>query len=315
MDEPSYRKLHEAGELGKRISSALAVLESCRICPRNCRVDRTRGEKGWCRTGRHASVAGFSPHFGEESPLVGWGGSGTIFFSSCNLLCSFCQNYEISHFNEGSAVEPEELAEMMLRLQSAGCHNINLVSPSHVVPQILEALPAAIEGGLRLPLVYNTGGYDCVETLKLLHGVIDIYMPDFKFWDQGPAREYCRAPDYPQKAQATIREMHAQVGDLVMDSRGLAVKGLLVRHLVMPEDVAGTGRIMSLIAREISPDTYVNIMDQYRPCYRACENRRISRRITREEYARARKSAADAGLKRLDSRENRVIARIFRDEY
>jgi magnesium chelatase family protein len=287
MSEPSYLALYRSGELQKRAARVTAMLECCRVCPRDCRVDRTRGKRGYCRTGRYASVASIGPHFGEEAPLVGFGGSGTIFFSSCNLLCTFCQNYEISHFNEGAEVQPHELVDMMLRLERAGCHNINLVTPSHVVPQILEALPLAVEGGLRLPLVYNTGGYDCVETLKLLRGVVDIYMPDFKFWDPGAAKVFCNAPDYPDRARAAIREMHSQVGDLVTDSRGVAVKGILVRHLVMPEDTCGTAEIMSFLASEISPDTSVNIMDQYYPCYRACEDRRISRRITRGEYARA----------------------------
>lgn len=313
MAEPSYRKLHESGALEERIVSALEALKSCRVCPRDCRVDRTGGETGRCRTGRYASVASFSPHFGEESPLVGSGGSGTIFFSSCNLLCSFCQNYEISHFNEGAPAGPQELADMMLRLQKAGCCNINFVSPSHVAPQILEALPAAIEGGLSVPLIYNTGGYDNIETLRLLDSVIDIYMPDFKFWDPAPAAAYCSAPDYPEKARAALKEMHAQVGDLVTDDRGIAVRGLLVRHLVMPGGVADTARIMSFIAEEISKKTYVNVMDQYRPCYRAREDGNISRRITRREYEEALKSADDAGLTRLDHHSRRGLERFFFD--
>ena len=302
MGDPSYLALHKTGELRKRAARAMTMLKCCRLCPRDCRVDRTREERGYCRTGRYAAVASFGPHFGEEAPLVGSGGSGTIFFSSCNLLCTFCQNYEISHLNEGSEVQPHGLADMMLGLERAGCHNINLVTPSHVVPQILEALPLAVEGGLRLPLVYNTGGYDRVETLRLLHGIVDIYMPDFKFWDPEPAGTFCNAPDYPDRVRAAIREMHSQVGDLVTDSRGVAVKGLLVRHLVMPEDTCGTSEVMAFLASEISPDTSVNIMDQYYPCYRACEDRRASRRVTRGEYARALKSAADAGIKRIDSR-------------
>ena len=313
MAEPSYRKLHESGALEERIVSALEALKSCRVCPRDCRVDRTGGETGRCRTGRYASVASFSPHFGEESPLVGSGGSGTIFFSSCNLLCSFCQNYEISHFNEGAPAGPQELADMMLRLQKAGCCNINFVSPSHVAPQILEALPPAIEGGLSVPLIYNTGGYDNIETLRLLDSVIDIYMPDFKFWDPAPAAAYCSAPDYPEKARAALKEMHAQVGDLVTDDRGIAVRGLLVRHLVMPGGVADTARIMSFIAEEISKKTYVNVMDQYRPCYRAREDGNISRRITRREYEEALKSADDAGLTRLDHHSRRGLERFFFD--
>lgn len=300
MSEPSYRKLHESGELAARAARALASLGSCRVCPRRCCVDRTRDETGFCRTGRRAVVASFGAHFGEEAPLVGTGGSGTIFFSSCNLLCTFCQNYDISHFRSGTEVSPEELADMMLSLQKAGCHNINLVTPSHVVPQILEALPAAVDRGLGVPLVYNTGGYDSMETLRLLDGVVDIYMPDFKFWGRKPAEEFCRAPDYPDRAREALREMHAQVGELELDSRGTAVRGLLVRHLVMPGDIAGTAEIMSFIAREISPNTYVNIMDQYRPFHLACHDGRIGRSIFAREYARALQSAARAGLRRID---------------
>ncbi|MFY9399532.1 MAG: radical SAM protein [Desulfomonilia bacterium] len=300
MNEPSYRKTHASGELAARAEHALASLEACRICPRRCGVDRIHDETGFCRTGRYASVASFGAHFGEEAPLVGTGGSGTIFFCSCNLLCTFCQNYDISHFRAGAEVGPGELADMMLSLQESGCHNVNLVTPSHVVPQILEALPLAVEKGLEVPLVYNTGGYDSVETIELLDGIVDIYMPDFKFWDGKPAEELCSAPDYPVRAREALKEMHAQVGDLTLDSRGTAVRGLLVRHLVMPGGMAGTAEIMSFIAREISPETYVNVMDQYRPCHLACRDGRIDRGITAGEYAQALQSASCAGLRRLD---------------
>jgi len=300
MNEPSYKRLHKTGELQDRIAESISSLKDCRICPRGCGVDRTVGRAGFCRTGRYAKVASFCPHFGEESPLVGRGGSGTIFFSSCNILCTFCQNYDISHFNEGSPAGPDEIAGMMLELERRGCCNINFVTPSHVVPQILEALPPAIEAGLSLPLVYNTGGYDRPETLRLLNGIFDIYMPDFKFWEPEYAKTYCSAPDYPEFARAAILEMHSQVGDLVIDRDGIARRGLLVRHLVMPGGIAGTREIMSFIAREISPNTYVNIMDQYRPCHRAATDKLISRRITSEEYHDALQSARSAGLERLD---------------
>lgn len=301
--EPSYLGLYSEGLLKERIKKAFAVLESCRLCPRNCGVNRLDGELGFCETGRKAGVASYNAHFGEESPLVGRSGSGTIFLSSCNLLCSFCQNFEISHGKEGAEVGPEQMALMMVQLSEAGCHNINFVTPSHVVPQILEALPSAIERGLRVPLVYNSSGYDSRETLELLDGIFDIYMPDFKFWDSRWAERYCRAPDYREAASAALREMHRQVGDLAMDERGIAYRGLLVRHLVMPNRVAGTEEIMEFLAREISPDTYVNVMDQYRPCGSACGDEFINRRLHSKEYRDAVNAANKAGIERLDERD------------
>jgi len=265
-------------------------------------VSRDADEKGACRTGREAVVSSFSPHFGEEDPLVGTGGSGTIFFTHCNLQCLFCQNYEISHLGEGKEVSSDRLAEMMLRLQGEGCHNINFVSPSHVVPQILAALPRAVEGGLRVPLVYNSGGYDSVETLRLLEGIFDIYMPDLKFMDGEVSRRYCRAADYPEKARAAIREMHRQTGDLVLGPGSVAERGLLVRHLVLPGGLAGTREAMRFLAREISPDTYVNIMDQYRPCGEARGHPPLNRRISAEEYEEALAMAREEGIHRLDRR-------------
>lgn len=247
-------------------------------------------------------MASFSAHFGEETPLVGCHGSGTIFFSSCNLLCTFCQNYDISHYRKGREVTPEQLATIMIRLAESGCHNINFVTPTHVVPQILEALDIAVERGLNVPLVYNTGGYERVETLKLLDGVIDVYMPDFKFWDAGWAHRFCNASDYRECVTAALRKMHRQVGDLIIDSSSLAAKGLLVRHLVMPGDAAGTREVMNFLAKEISIDTYVNIMDQYRPCYKAGEDILINRPIMNGEYEMAIKWAEKAGLTRLDPR-------------
>ena len=250
--EPSYLRLYRKGRLLERVKEALKFLESCELCPRKCGVNRLAGETGYCKTGKNAIVASYSPHFGEESPLVGIHGSGTIFISSCNLLCSFCQNFEISHLREGVEVDPEQIAEIMIRLEEMGCHNINFVSPTHVVPQLLESLIIAVDRGLKIPLVYNSGGYDRVEVLEILDSVFDIYMPDFKFWDKEWSERYCNAPDYREAAISAVHEMHRQVGDLVIDERGIAQKGLLIRHLVMPENVSGTSKIMGFIGEEIS---------------------------------------------------------------
>ena len=301
--EPSYLRLYSEGLLKERVEEAFSLLESCRLCPRSCGVNRLKGELGFCETGRKASVASYNAHFGEESPLVGKSGSGTIFLSSCNLLCSFCQNNEISHGKEGAEVGPEQMALMMVQLGRAGCHNINFVTPTHVVPQILEALPHAVEKGLRVPLVYNSSGYDSAETLKLLEGVFDIYMPDFKFWDNRWSERYCQAPDYREGAIAALREMHRQVGDLAVDKAGIAYRGLLVRHLVMPNQVAGTEEIMEFLAKEISPKTYVNVMDQYRPCGSAHRDEFINRRLHSTEYRDAVNAAKKAGIERLDERD------------
>lgn len=279
------------------------MLSPCRVCPRNCKVDRLSDEKGVCQTGSKALVSSYAPHFGEESPLVGSGGSGTIFLTHCNLLCLFCQNFEISHLGEGLETEAGQLASMMISLQRQGCHNINFVTPSHVVPQILSALPIAIEKGLTVPLVYNSSGYDSTETLKLLEGIVDIYMPDFKFWNRESAKRYANAPDYPEVARDAVLEMHRQVGDLVLDDDGVAVKGLLVRHLVMPGGLNETGEIMGFLARKVSRDTYVNVMDQYRPCGKAYQCPPIDRRLNKDEYQEAIELARDAGLRRLDERD------------
>lgn len=249
-----------------------------------------------------AWVSSYSAHFGEEDPLVGQNGSGTIFFTHCNLLCLFCQNYDISHEGHGREVGPEILAALMMNLAQAGCHNINFVTPTHVVPQILEALPLAIEAGLDRPLVYNSGGYDSVETLKLLDGIFDIYMPDFKFWQSEAAEKYCQAGDYRERARAAVLEMHRQVGDLEMDPDGVAIRGLLVRHLVMPEGLAGTADICRFLAEEVSPNTYVNIMGQYRPCGRADEYPELSRPLYSAELREAKETARREGLTRLDER-------------
>jgi putative pyruvate formate lyase activating enzyme len=304
---PAYLDLLRSGELRRRAEIAITRLEACDICARECGVNRREGaEKAGCHTGNRALVSSYGPHFGEEDPLVGRGGSGTIFFTWCNLRCQFCQNYDISQGGQGREVEPEEIAHMMLSLQSQGCHNINLVSPSHVVPQILVALLIAAEAGLRLPLVYNTGGYDSVKTLALLDGVVDIYMPDMKYADPDAARRFSRVKDYPAVNQAAVKEMHRQVDDLVMDAHGVARRGLLVRHLVLPEDLAGTAEIVRFLRDEISPDTYINVMAQYRPCYRAHSLPPLDRRITTAEYAAAVRLADSAGL-RLDQRRPRLF--------
>lgn len=301
--EPSYRAAGRTGELKSRSEQAVGLMARCTLCPRRCGVNRLEDEQGFCRTGRLARVASYGPHFGEETPLVGTHGSGTAFMSSCNLLCRFCQNFEISHGNEGMDAEAGQLARIMLLLAEKGCHNINIVTPTHVVPQLLEALVLATDEGLNLPLVYNSGGYDSVDTLRLLDGVVDIYMPDFKFWDGHWSDRFCGAPDYPDVARAALREMHRQVGDLVVDDRGIARRGLLVRHLVMPEGIAGTREVAGFIAREISPQTYVNIMDQYRPCGDAHADETIHRRLTGKEFREAVDAAREAGLTRLDPRD------------
>jgi putative pyruvate formate lyase activating enzyme len=302
--------LLENGELEKRVTEAAEHLENCDLCAHKCRVNRRETIRGAvCRTGERAVVHSCGPHHGEEDPLRGWSGSGTIFFSRCNLRCVFCQNWEISQQGRGNEVAPDELAEMMCRLQDLGCHNINFVSPSHVVAQILEAVLIAARNGLRLPLVYNTGGYDSLEALALLDGVIDIYMPDMKYGDSQSARKYSRIQKYWEHNRAAVREMHRQVGDLKMDDRGIAVRGLLVRHLVLPGDLAGTDKVMAFLAEEISKETYLNLMDQYRPCYRAHDLPPLDRPLTRDEYKRAVRSAEVHGLRRLDRKAERKAER------
>ncbi len=298
--EPSYIQTHRQSSLSAKAAQAAAALTQCRLCPRRCGVDRISGETSFCRTGVQALVAGCDAHFGEEAPLVGRHGSGTIFFTYCNLNCSFCQNFDISHTGYGQVVSDRQLADMMLSLQHAGCHNINFVTPSHVIPQILAALVLAVPDGLKVPLVYNSGGYDRVETLKLLEGVIDIYMPDFKFWDPSVAAQTCDAPDYPEQARRSLIEMHRQVGDLQIGPDGLARRGVLVRHLVLPEDLSGTEAVMRFIAREVSPHTYVNIMSQYRPCGRAADIPALARSASAEECRAARQAAQRQGITRLD---------------
>jgi putative pyruvate formate lyase activating enzyme len=310
--EPAYLELWRSGELRHRAELGLHRLGDCTLCPRDCHVNRLEGKTKVCKTGRYATVSSYFAHFGEEPCLRGSRGSGTIFFSWCNLRCVFCQNYQISWAGEGRTTRPEELAGMMLRLQQQGCHNINLVTPEHVVPQILEGLLLAVKRGLCLPLVYNTSAYDSLDSLALMDGVVDIYMPDFKFWDPEMARRYAKAPDYPEAAQRAIREMHRQVGPLVTDEDGVALRGVLLRHLVMPGGVAGTAEIMQWIARELGPQTYVNLMAQYHPACRVTETAypEIDRCITVSEFHQALAAFHAAGLHRLDS-DSAGFVRLF----
>lgn len=293
----SYNQMTESA-LKDRAREAISRLESCQICPRHCRVNRLKNELGFCRGERHARIYSYAPHFGEEPPLVGTCGSGTIFFSGCNLSCVFCQNYEISQLDQGTEVRAIGLASMMKRLQDLGCHNINFVTPSHYVPQILEALTAARAMGLSIPLVYNSGGYDSVETLRLLDGIFDIYMPDMKYGSEEMALKYSNAPEYTRYAKAAIQEMHRQVGDLEIDDEGVAVRGLLIRHLVLPGGAAGTAEVVRFLSQEVSGNTYLNVMAQYRPEYKACGYSELDRSLIALEYREAVRMAEDAGLTR-----------------
>ncbi len=297
--EPAYIKTYQSAKLYDKVERALALLRSCTVCPHDCHVNRLDDAFAVCRSGRRAVVSSYFPHFGEEDCLRGWNGSGTIFFSNCNLKCVFCQNFDISQRAAGDEVSPKQLAEMMLALQAQGCHNINFVTPEHVVPQILEALPFAVEEGLRLPIVYNTRSYDSLDSIQLLDGIVDVYMPDFKFWDEAKASRYLKADNYPRTARSVIKEMHRQVGDLALDEKGLAQRGLLLRHLVMPGDLEGTRAIMQWVASELSPRTYVNVMSQYRPAYKTQRYEDINRPTTSAEYRQAVAIAGEAGLTRL----------------
>lgn len=316
---PGYRKLLASDELATRRDQALEHLSNCDVCPWECKVDRRGPKLGVCKTGWLAKVSSYGPHLGEEKPLRGWRGSGTIFFNHCSLRCQYCQNYTISQaaschpraiplarsqrgsqMGEGYEVTPEELARIMLELQSMGCHNINLVTPTHVGPQILAALQIAAEAGLRIPLVYNTGGYDALVMLQLLDGVIDIYMPDMKYGSSQIALHYSKVRNYVQINQAAVREMYRQVGDLVLDNHGIAQRGLLVRHLILPNNLAGTQTVVRFLAEEISTNTYLNLMDQYHPAYHASQFPRLNRPITSQEYQQALALARQFGLKRFD---------------
>lgn len=295
---PAYLALYESGELETRIKKLWGLLESCTLCPRACRVNRLQGDIGVCGAGSALVVSSIFPHFGEEPPLVGHGGSGTIFLTHCNLKCVFCQNYDISHLGQGEKISGEELATSMVSLQQRGCHNINFVTPTHVTPQLIAALPKAIEYGLRLPLVYNCGGYESPEVIKLLEGIIDIYMPDAKFADSEPARAYCKADDYPEVNMQVLKEMHRQTGVLKINRQGIAERGLLIRHLVMPGGLAGSKKILKFIAEELSEESYVNIMAQYYPQFNAACYPELNRRITSEEYYEAIALARSFGLHR-----------------
>lgn len=299
MFTASYLKL-SSQEFAERIKLSDEILKECTLCPRQCKVDRTAGETGFCKTGDKLFISSWGPHFGEEKPLVGYYGSGTIFFGYCNLGCIYCQNYTISNLGEGDEMSFEKLADIMVSLQKSGCHNINLVTPTHQMPMILHSISIAKELGLTVPIVYNCGGYESLESLKILDGIIDIYMPDFKYSDPEMGLKYSNAKDYPQAAKAALKEMHRQVGDLILNEWGIAQKGLLIRHLALPNNIAGTKEFVSFIAEEISNAAYVNIMDQYRPCYKAYDYPELNRRINNKEYKDAVKMALEAGLERLD---------------
>jgi putative pyruvate formate lyase activating enzyme len=297
--DPCYVALYKTGELQARIRALERLLGACTLCPRDCRVNRLSSELGRCQADDRLLVAAAFPHFGEEPPLVGQGGSGAIFLSWCNLLCQFCQSWEVNHRGEGVAVSTRELAAIMLDLQSQGCHNINFVTPTHVAPQLIAALPLAIEQGFRLPLVYNCGGYEAVEVIQLLDGIVDIYLPDIKFLDPLASERYLEgAADYPEVVRAVLKDMHRQVGDLVVNEHGIAQRGLIVRHLVMPGMRRDSEEILRFIVAELSPHTYVNIMDQYRPCFQAGRFREIARRTTRQEYRAVVEMAHRLGLHR-----------------
>lgn len=294
---PSYIKTWETGKLKETAELAVSMLASCEICPRKCKVNRLKDRQGFCKTGRLAEVYSFFAHHGEEPPISGENGSGTIFFSHCNMACLYCQNYEFSQIEgPGKPMAASELAKVMLELQGKGCHNINLVSPTHVIPQILEALLIAVPEGLKIPLVYNTGGYESAETIKLLEGIVDIYLPDMRYADPALSKQYSCAPDYPKHNREAVKEMHRQVGIASMNEQGIMEKGVIVRHLVLPENISGTDRIMKFLAEEISPETYISLMSQYTPYYKALETPRINRRVTVEEYEKAQDIMEACGL-------------------
>lgn len=294
--KPRYKNLSPE-EFNLKISALRSLLKSCTVCPHLCKIDRLNGEVGFCGAGYMLKIAGWTPHFGEEDVLVGTHGSGTIFFSYCNLRCVYCQNYTISQGLEGRDVSPNELAQIMLDLQGKGCHNINLVSPTHYVPQIIESISAASQKGLEIPIVYNTSGYDSLITLAQLDGVIDIYMPDTKYMDESIARKYSKIPNYPDLLKEALKEMYRQVGDLSIEN-GIAVQGLLVRHLLLPGGLAGTSELLDFIAREISTDTYINLMSQYYPAYRSHLYPELSRNITKKELLQMHQHAKELKLTR-----------------
>ncbi len=303
-ESPSYLELLETGELEKRVETFWSFLEECRLCPNECKVNRLKGEKGICQVTDRPIVSSYGPHFGEERPLVGEGGSGAIFFTWCNLRCVFCQNWEISHLGEGDTISVEDLAKIMLILQMWGCHNINLVTPTHQVPFIVKAIYIAAKQGLNLPIVYNCGGYESLEVLKLLSGIVDIYMPDIKYMDDEVALKLSKVKGYSKVVKQAVKEMHRQVGDLVIEG-GIAKKGLLIRHLVLPGGLSQTEEVIKFVAEEISKNTYFNLMDQYRPCGDAWKYPPLDRKLTKEEWEEALNWAKQYGLKRLDDRRAR----------
>jgi putative pyruvate formate lyase activating enzyme len=298
---PAYEKLESEGKLAERVEQAYAIFENCQLCPRQCGVNRQKGEKGFCRAPVKTVIFGAHPHLGEEMSLVGHHGSGTIFFSNCNLRCVFCQNWPISHEGRGKEVQDEDLADMMINLQKTGCHNINVVTPTHVIPNILNATRIALKKGLHIPLVYNTSGYERLEIVKLLDGIVDIYLPDMKYMEADQAARYSAgASDYPELAQKAIIEMNRQVGSHLTDKRGVASRGLMIRHLVMPNRVAGTEKFVRWVAEALPKSTYVNIMPQYRVEYKAFDYPKISRGITVQEFLEAMEWAEQCGLTNLD---------------
>lgn len=296
---PSYLRLYDSGEIKQRAKIFYEKLKSCDLCPRNCRVNRLSGEIGYCKATLQPKVSSYFPHFGEEKFLVGRNGSGTIFFTFCNLGCVFCQNYTISHLGIGETVTTKELARIMIYLQNIGCHNINLVTPTHYVPQILEALCIAIEDGLNIPLVYNTSGYESLETLKLLEGIIDIYMPDIKFYSNQIAKRFANAEDYPEKTKEAVKEMYNQVGNLIINKEGIAERGLIIRHLLLPNKLSGLEEWLNFLKSELSTDIFINIMPQYRPLYKAKFFPEIDRPIFLSEYVEALELAKKMGFKNI----------------
>ncbi len=285
----------EKGELEKRISGLYDILRDCKLCPRKCKVNRAMGEKGYCNSGIELQISGIHPHYGEEEPLVGLYGSGTIFLTNCNLRCVYCQNYHISCLGSGKPTTPEELAQGMVDLQKHGCHNINMVTPTHFIPQLVESIRIATEKGLSIPVVYNCGGYEAVETIRLLEGIIDVYMPDIKYSNSANAEKYSNASDYFDVCKRALKEMHRQVGDLRIEN-GIAIRGLIIRHLVLPNNIAGSEEVLRFITFELSRDSYVNIMPQYRPMYHALEYPELSRSLNIEEFHGAKKIARELGL-------------------
>jgi putative pyruvate formate lyase activating enzyme len=313
MSKPSYLALQKSNQLDKRIEDLFQILTSCELCARKCGVNRLEGETGYCRSGKELTISSYGPHFGEETPLVGRGslltlsrsfgispagGSGTVFLTGCNMLCSYCQNYDISHLQNGRVVSEAQVAGYAIELQNRGCHNINFVTPSHFTPQLVKSVQIAAEKGLRLPIVWNCGGYENLETIKLLDGIVDIYMPDIKYGTMKPAKRYSDAEDYFERCKESVKEMHRQVGDLNLDHRGIAYQGLLIRHLVLPNDLAGSERVLRFIAEEISPDSYVNVMSQYRPEGEAHRYEELNRHPKRDEFQSVLEMACRLNLTR-----------------